>query len=574
MVASEFRFVEWNSAVVFLVIALCLPIFIGFWHQSFFNKVKTFFGEIGRQYLVTNYSSTRFLWRCFFWSIGLLMAVLALARPQVPGGFEEIKSQGIEVMLVVDISESMLAEDMNPNRLTAMKYDLMRFVDRLPGHSIGLVAFAGSAHLISPLTTDLGIIKMYIEQLNPAFVSTQGSEISPAIDVAMDAFQHGEDTDLEDWIRTTRLILVASDGEDHDPDALKKAADIVKEKQVKVFTVAYGSTEGGRIPVRDSLGQTIGFKKTKSGEDVVTRVNLQNLKDLADAGNGIYAHALESPQFVDEFVDTINSYSKSEKDRLRKITYAEIYSYFLWPAFAFVFLALFVSHNRRSHNRRVVAQWLCVLGLTFFSHSARAEFKTLSGWYHYLKAQGAFISNNLGEVKQLILKSLIKDPFSSELQNLYGLLLMKTKDHLGACQAFAAAERFATNFNEQFISRFNLGTCYHARGMQEEALQAYLSALEINPQSRETKINIELLLQEKQSKPDDQSGNEGNEGNNEQEKKEPQGYKNNPPQRFKSENLSEAQVRRIIEELKNQEQKIRMEYFKHQRKDRPKEKDW
>ncbi|RYZ86096.1 MAG: VWA domain-containing protein, partial [Proteobacteria bacterium] len=196
-------------------------------------------------------------------SLALLFFVFALARPQMGQSMQEIKSQGVEIMFAVDVSESMMAEDVRPNRLEQVKTDLSRLLDRMQGNRVGVIAFAGSAAVLSPLTNDPNATKMYLDSLSPASVSSQGTSFEEALRLAVDAFKRGGAGE-DDTTKVTRVILFASDGEDHEPGAVEAAKNLVKQG-IRVFTVAYGTEKGAPIPMKDGMGFWKQNKKDRSG---------------------------------------------------------------------------------------------------------------------------------------------------------------------------------------------------------------------------------------------------------------------------------------------------------------------
>ncbi|HEX7675114.1 MAG TPA: VWA domain-containing protein, partial [Bdellovibrio sp.] len=165
--------------------------------------------------------------------------VVALARPQAGQSKQEVKSEGVEIIFAVDVSESMEAEDVKPSRLAQAKTELSRLVDMMPGNKIGVLAFAGSAALLSPITNDPGAVKMYLDSLDTNSVSSQGTNFQEALATAKEAFDRGG-VGTDDTVKVTRVIIMASDGEDHEPGAIEAAKKLTDEG-IRIFTVAYGT---------------------------------------------------------------------------------------------------------------------------------------------------------------------------------------------------------------------------------------------------------------------------------------------------------------------------------------------
>lgn len=506
---------------------------------------------------------------------GLCFLVLGLMRLQSPGGTIEIRSEGIEVILLADVSESMLAEDLRPNRLGQMKYDFMRFIDLIGGHHVGLVAFARSAHLLSPLTNDPSALKMYLDSLSPLSVSSQGTNIANAIEVAIAAFERGGKIEQEDS-KVTRAILIATDGEDHEPQAMEQVKKLLSDKGVRVFTLAYGSAEGAKIPVRDSLGYLRGSKIDRSGNEVLTKVNTEFLQQLAEAGGGEFKVAEAGSDHMKRFVEAFNQLEKRVNNTEAAITYKEHYMIFGWLSLILL-LVYKLLPLRKPPSRYWLGRLLSIL-VVFVSLSAEAEIKTLSGWYHYQLAQKHLQKSNHRQALESLRQALKHEPFSSEVQIGLGTIYANTEQWDKALSSFKLAEELATDPAEQFAARYNQGVLHQSQKRPDEALSAYLSALEVQPLSKETKINIELLIQQMQQEGEGEGQGEGEgEGDGDQNKdQEPQSYQESKPQpkQFRSEELSEADMKRILDELRNQEQKIRSEFNKQEQKERPSGKDW
>ncbi len=278
----------------------------------------------------------------------LILFIITLARPQAGQSKQEIKTEGVEILFLVDVSESMLSDDVKPSRLEQAKAELSRIVDQMPGNKIGIVAFAGNAGLISPLTTDPAAVKMFIESLSTESVSTQGTSFQEALSVADKAFERGG-IESDDVVKVTRVILIASDGEDNEPGANKAAEELVK-KGVRIFTIAYGTEKGGTIPVRDGMGYLKNYKKDRQGQTVITTVKGDALRELAKKGQGSFYYATFGGTHIKKVVDDIAQLEKKLFESSIAVQYDER---FQWPLlFAFIFgLIELILGDRRTHFR-------------------------------------------------------------------------------------------------------------------------------------------------------------------------------------------------------------------------------
>ena len=274
--------------------------------------------------------------------------IFALARPQMGKGKAQIKNEGVEVMVVVDVSNSMLAEDVRPSRLTHARKEIFRLLDKMGGHKVGLLAFAGSAVLLSPLTSDKSALKMFLDTLSPESVESQGTELKKALAEAQDSFERGGVDEGPDE-RVTRVIVLISDGEDHDKGAEALAAEIAK-KGTRVFTMAFGSERGGRIPQRDGRGVLKGYLKDSSNNEVVSKVNGEALKKIARSGKGSFYHVTFGGNHMESLLEDLDALEKSEFDSLSSESFDEKYQWPLFIGLLFGLWELFLGTRRRKKN--------------------------------------------------------------------------------------------------------------------------------------------------------------------------------------------------------------------------------
>ena len=272
--------------------------------------------------------------------------VVALARPQAGQSKQEVKSEGVEIIFAVDVSESMEAEDVKPSRLAQAKTELSRLVDMMPGNKIGVLAFAGSAALLSPITNDPGAVKMYLDSLDTNSVSSQGTNFQEALATAKEAFDRGG-VGTDDTVKVTRVIIMASDGEDHEPGAIEAAKKLTDEG-IRIFTVAYGTEKGGAIPERDGMGFLKGYKKDRSGQTVITTVKGDALRALAEAGKGSFYFATFGGEQTKHLVEDINKLEKTQFDTTMATQYEERFQIFLLFGIIIALIELVLGERRAS----------------------------------------------------------------------------------------------------------------------------------------------------------------------------------------------------------------------------------
>ncbi len=284
-----------------------------------------------------------------YWKWSLRIAVLAslllaLSRLQLGQSQQAIKSEGFEIILAFDVSNSMLAEDLRPSRLEKAKIDMNRLVDNLGGHRIGVLAFAGSAAVVSPLTQDLSAVKMYIDSLDTQTISSQGTNFEAALTTANEAFDRGG---IGEGSHLTRVIVVASDGEDQEPGALERVAELQK-KGIKIFSIAYGTEKGAPIPERDRMNFLKGYKKDQRGQTVLTTVKGEALKAMAEKSQGFFTFATLDSAFISDLLRELNSLEKKQFESEFQVQYDEKFQIFLLIAYLLGMLELFIADSKRS----------------------------------------------------------------------------------------------------------------------------------------------------------------------------------------------------------------------------------
>lgn len=343
----EFQFQ--NSAALILLFALPLYfILVVVWQKHDKKIIQKSISEKLLPYLTSSLSLRRRRWIIYFEMIALFFFILALARPQTPDGTQKVKNEGIEVVILFDVSNSMLAEDVKPSRLDLAKREVKRLIDISGGDRFGLVAFAGSAVLLSPMSTDQNTIKMYVDSLTPLAVSTQGTDFKKGLDESKAAFERGG---IEpDDAAVTRAVLIVSDGEDNEPGAIEAAKKLVDEK-IFIFSLAFGTEKGGPIPIKDERGEIRGYRRDSSGEVVLSQTKGTVLKQLAEAGQGSFHHASFQTDAIRQVRSDIEKLQKSQFANGEIKTYAELYQYFLF--LGLVFMAMAIATGERLAAGRI-----------------------------------------------------------------------------------------------------------------------------------------------------------------------------------------------------------------------------
>lgn len=313
------------------------------------SKLQAVMGMRPLQFLTTSVSPFKRRMKVALQLLCLFFLVIALARPQAGQSQQKVKSEGVEIMMAVDVSESMLAEDVKPNRLEQAKAELSKLMDLMPGNKVGVIAFAGSAALLSPMTNDPNAVKMYVDSLQTNSVSSQGTNFSEMLTTAKEAFNRGGVGEQE-TVKVTRVLLIASDGEDHEQGALELAKESFEKEGIRIFSMAYGTEKGSTIPVRDALGFLKGYKKDDQGQVITSTVKGEALRALAEAGNGAFYFATFGGNHLRQLVEDIEKLEKAEFENSMVTQYDEK---FQWPLLMGILIGIFelMLGERRSAFR-------------------------------------------------------------------------------------------------------------------------------------------------------------------------------------------------------------------------------
>ncbi len=296
------------------------------------RRLRKFGDEALVKSLMPSYSRAKVWVRLTLFSIGFFFFVIGLSRPQIGAKLKEHETKGAEIMIVLDVSNSMLAEDYSPNRLERAKLAISRLVDKLREDRIGLIVFAGNSFVQLPITTDYVSAKMFLNSISTESVPVQGTAMGEAINTAIRSFSAQSEK--------SRAIIIITDGENHEDDPVA-AAKQAAEMGIRVFAIGVGSPEGKPIPMDGEL------LKDKNGDIVVTRLDETVLQDVAKEGNGVYVRAGNSEFGLNPIIDDIRKMEDEKYSSVVFEEYDEQYMYFLAIAL-FFFVIEMLTGDRRS----------------------------------------------------------------------------------------------------------------------------------------------------------------------------------------------------------------------------------
>jgi len=267
----------------------------------------------------------------------LLLLIFAAANPQVGTKMQEVKQTGIDVFILLDVSNSMRAEDIKPNRLEKAKHQISNLINRLRGDRIGLIIFAGDAYVQFPLTTDYSAANLFLSAVDFNSVPNQGTAIGSALSLALKSF--------DKKVETEKVIIVITDGEDHEGDITSVVTE-ANSAEIKIYTIGLGSTGGSPIPVYNARQEQTGFKKDNQGNVVLTKLGEEILKQIASSANGEYFRGSNYEDHLDKIYEDLSELEKSEFGVKKVTDYEDRFYYFLAPAIFFLIFEFFLNERR------------------------------------------------------------------------------------------------------------------------------------------------------------------------------------------------------------------------------------
>ncbi len=249
----------------------------------------------------------------------LFFLIISLANPKMGTKLETVKRQGVDIVFALDVSKSMVAEDIAPNRLEKAKQIITKVIENLGSDRIGIIIYAGSSYPLLPITTDYAAAKMFLQNANTEMVSNQGTAINDAIERALSYYDNDE--------QTNRFLVIVSDGEDHQENTLDLAKEAAK-KGIKIYTVGIGTAKGGPIPLKDN-GRVVAYKKNNEGTVVVTQLNEQILREIANVGNGKYINGNKTQETIATIKEVLEKAEKNEFETKQFSDYEDQFQWFV-----------------------------------------------------------------------------------------------------------------------------------------------------------------------------------------------------------------------------------------------------
>jgi len=327
--------------VNYLFLLWIIPLLVVFYLYAFRTKDKLLTLFCGKELvgeLVPNVKKARRGLKACYLLLGITLGIFALTQPQWGFHWEEIKRVGVDIIVAIDVSESMLTEDVKPNRLERAKREVYDLIKMLEGDRIGLIAFAGTSFVQCPLTLDYGACKMFLDYIEPDLIPVPGTALADAIRTAIKSFNIQE--------RKSKALILITDGEDHEGQPLE-AAQEAKKEGIKIFTIGIGQEGGAPIPLRDGSG---GFKKDRRGDMIISHLDETTLQKIALETGGSYVRSVTGNMDLDKIYkeDIKQRIEAKQLTSTRQRRWEERFQWFIFGALLFIAIEFFVCEHKRA----------------------------------------------------------------------------------------------------------------------------------------------------------------------------------------------------------------------------------
>ncbi len=513
-----------------LWLLLLIPILAGIYIYAK-GKKNAAFKRMGDPELVkeltSNYKPSSFPKKFFLTLAAMALILLSIANLRTESGSEQIQRNGIDVMIAIDVSNSMLAQDIQPNRLERAKQLLNRLIDKMGDNRVGLVVFAGKAYLQMPLTADHSAAKMYLSAATPQTVPTQGTMLGDALKMCYASFNSKE--------KKYKAVVLISDGEDHDEDAVKIAGQMAEEGVV-INTVGIGSPEGSTItdPATNQL------KKDEQGNTVITKLNQDALASIATEGNGVYMHYTNTEAVVTELYSQLSTLDRRSVTDNSLRNYKSLFQYLLGAALFFLLLELFISEIKKMPRRKLKAAAVLLFICFGFSASAQTDKEAIK------QGNDAYKKSDYEAAIQSYDLAVKNNAANATAQYNLGNALYRKDKKEEALAAYDNAESASVKAADKSRALYNKGVVQQSDKKQEECILTYKNALKLDPNNASARHNLQIALKkqkEEQDKKDKEDKGGGGGGGDDKPKPQPS-------------NLSKKDAEQKLEALMQKEKEL------------------
>ena len=516
--------------------------------------------ELVRQ-LMPDVSRFRPLVKFCFLLTALALLIVMVARPQFGTKISHEKRTGIETIIAMDISNSMLAEDVAPSRLDRSKMMVENLVDNFTNDKIGLIVFAGDAFIQLPITSDYVSAKMFLSSIDPSMIATQGTDIAAAVSMASHSFTQEEGVG--------KAIIVITDGEDHEGGALEAAKE-AKERGQRVYVLGVGSTKGAPIPTGDG-----DYMKDNTGQTVMTGLNEEMCRQIAEAGGGAYIHVENNSSAQEKLDEELDKLSKKEIESTIYSDYDEQFQAVGIIVLLLLIIEICMMEVRNPLLKNVSLfkrkKAITLVALLLVSSVVCAQ----SDRQYVRKGNKQYDAGNFAEAEVLYRKAIEQNPRNPQAVYNLGLTLMRQQKDSAAIQQFMEAGKLETNPLRRAMAYHNAGVICQGKKMYGEAIDVYKEALRNNPADDQTRYNLALCKrqqqQQQQQQEQQQQKQEQQQQEQKKEKKKQEQQQQEQKQQMSREN-AEQMLNAAMQEEKQTQQ--RMKKAQQQPNRRQLEKNW
>jgi Ca-activated chloride channel family protein len=477
-----------QAPYLYLLFLLPLVVLVVFWAG---RQRRSDIQRLGTPALIAAQSSsvsrTRRRWKTILWFTALIALIIALARPRWGTEVRVTIQEGVQVMVALDVSSSMLAEDIKPNRLARAKLTVKELMDRLAGNELGLVLFSGAAFIQSPLTSDFNTVSSLLEAAGPTSISRPGTALEEAIHISQSGFPAG--------LASNRIILLLTDGEGHEGDPVS-AAQAAAEDGVTIYAIGFGSLRGEPIPLRDETGTLTSYKKDAQGQTVLSRLDEETLRKIVEATNGAYFRASATGNEVQAITETIAALDTGELESQFKTQGVERFEWFAGLALLTLTIE-FMTGDRKVVRKKVVLSSLPVLLALLLTACAPEAVRHNNAGNRYYHEQ--LYEQAIAEYRQA---EIIAPEHAEPYYNASNAFNRQGQIASTRAQAQQALRNADTELAPQIW--YNLGNAYFDAQLWPEAITAYQEALRLNPNDLDAKHNLELALHNQDQQQDQQ----------------------------------------------------------------------
>ena len=489
-----------------------------------------------------------------FWMLeaALALLIVMIARPQMGTRISHDKRTGIETIIAMDISNSMLAEDVVPSRLDRTKMMVENLVDNFTDDKIGLIVFAGDAFVQLPITSDYVSAKMFLSDIHPSLMATQGTDIATAINMATNSFTQQQGVG--------KAIIVVTDGEDHEGGALEAAKD-AKKKGMRVYVLGVGSPNGAPIPLGNG-----NYTKDRTGNTVMTKLNEEMCRQVAEAGGGAYIHVDNNSNAQQQLDNELSKLTKKEMQSTIYSDYDEQFQAFGIIALILLIIEICILDRKNPLARRINIfgrrqRTATVLLLLFAATVAVAQ----TDRQYVTSGNKLFRNGQFDQAEVAYRKAIEKNPRNPQAHYNLGNALMAQKKDSAAVQSLQKSTELETSKIRKAMAFHNMGVVCQQHKMYGEAIEAYKSALRLNPKDDATRYNLELCKRQQKNQQNQKNQNQqdkdkkdknGKDKKNDKQKNDKQDQNKKKENKMSKEN-AEQMLNAAMQQEKSTQQRIK-----------------